>query len=676
MGSASIANYRSRPTIAPPGAASAGSTVPRRHIQWGTAVTQPIYRYLRGYALDPGFSTRLDTVGINEVIYRVPYETLEPGPSGEYVDVIDFDPASRCWYEPVNLCSEEVASQHGLTPSEGNPQFHQQFVYAVVMKTVRHFERALGRKVIWFPRERRAPKDLPEDAPHPGFVQKLRIYPHALRDANAYYDPDKRALLFGYFTAADQTQGTNYPGGLVFTCLSPDIVAHETTHAILDSLHHRYIEDTNPDVAAFHEGFADIVALLQRFTFRELVEHQLFASDGRMDRYNVFGELATQFGEALEGNRGALRSMIGRWNERGRWEPLKPTSADYITQTEAHDRGAVLVATVFDAFQRVYAHRTADLVRIASNGTGVLQEGRISRDLVGRLAREASAIAEHLLHICIRALDYCPPMDITFGSYLRALITADLDIAPEDESGYRVALIEAFRARGIYPTRVNTLSVDSLRWEPTDFEPKEREMLGYIATNLKPDIRDLVDTVDRAQIDKFSRKAAARLHDLLLSERPVLTSIEWEAFLNKLGMTAKPAAELFKSLPEGVRGLTGRTSTINGLPPIEVHTVRPAFRAGREGRQIEQVLVTLTQRITVKLDDGSETVFRGGCSIIFSLGSLSNVEFVVRKDIRSRTRLERQVSYQQGEANAAAVHSSVYTDETSRNLNFNLLHRH
>ena len=100
------------------------------------------------------------------------------------------------------------------------------------------------------------------------YVQQLRVYPHALRDANAYYDPDKTALLFGYFAAADQYQGANYPGGLVFTCLSPDIVAHEITHAILDSIHHRYIEDTNPDVAAFHEGFADIVALLQRFTFR------------------------------------------------------------------------------------------------------------------------------------------------------------------------------------------------------------------------------------------------------------------------------------------------------------------------------------------------------------------------------------------------------------------------
>ena len=183
----------------------------------------------------------------------------------------------------------------------------------------------------------------------------------------------------------------------------------------------------------------------------------------------MFGELATQFGEALEGNRGALRSMIGRWNENDEWVPLKPDPTDYATKLEPHERGAVLVATVFDAFQRIYNFRTRDLLRIATNGTGVLPEGSISRDLVHRLAGEASEIAEHLLHVCIRALDYCPPHDISFGDYLRALITADLDIAPEDETGYRLALIEAFRARGIFPDRVNTISIESLCWGRPDF---------------------------------------------------------------------------------------------------------------------------------------------------------------------------------------------------------------
>ena len=108
------------------------------------------------------------------------------------------------------------------------------------------------------------------------------------------------------------------------------------------------------------------------------MEHQLAASRGRLDGYTVFGELATQFGEALEGNRGALRSMIGRWNEKGEWEPLKPSPSDYTDNVEAHDRGAVLVATVFDAFQRIYKHRTQDLLRIATGGTGVLPDGSIS----------------------------------------------------------------------------------------------------------------------------------------------------------------------------------------------------------------------------------------------------------------------------------------------------------
>src|SRR5690606_15307904 len=115
-----------------------------------------------------------------------------------------------------------------------------------------------------------------------------------------------------------------------------------------------------------------------------------------------------------------------------------------------------------DAFQRLYDHRTQDLIRIASNGTGELPKGSISPDLVKRLAAEACAIAAHLLHICIRALVYCPPCDIRFGDYLQALITADIDAVPVDENGYCVALIADFRARGIFPDRVNTLSTVSL----------------------------------------------------------------------------------------------------------------------------------------------------------------------------------------------------------------------
>src|SRR5262249_47763420 len=122
-------------------------------------------------------------------------------PVGEYVEVIDHDPASRCFYEPVDLNEGFILAEDGLMPSESNPQFHQQMVYAVTMRTIRNFERALGRLALWSPRRRRTPSGLVED-----FVQRLRIYPHALREANAYYSPEKKALLLGYFPASIQTE--------------------------------------------------------------------------------------------------------------------------------------------------------------------------------------------------------------------------------------------------------------------------------------------------------------------------------------------------------------------------------------------------------------------------------------------------------------------------------------
>ena len=56
-----------------------------------------------------------------------------------------------------------------------------------------------------------------------------------------------------------------------------------------------------------------------------------------------------------------------------------------------------------------------------------------------------------------------PPFDITFGDYLRALITADLDLVPDDPRKYRVAIIESFRRHGIYRS-VRTLSTESFCW--------------------------------------------------------------------------------------------------------------------------------------------------------------------------------------------------------------------
>src|ERR1700754_1745455 len=64
-------------------------------------------RRLRVYALDPSMAKRLASTSINETVLSVPWddvptnkEALQPGPVGEYLEVIDIDPASNIVYDP------------------------------------------------------------------------------------------------------------------------------------------------------------------------------------------------------------------------------------------------------------------------------------------------------------------------------------------------------------------------------------------------------------------------------------------------------------------------------------------------------------------------------------------------------------------------------------------------
>jgi hypothetical protein len=166
------------------------------HPQPSASPAAPVYRHLRGYALDPSLAQALDTATISAITLELPWEKLAPGPVDTYLEVIDYDPSTRCFYSPVDLDEPNLLAQDGLAPSEGTPQFHQQMVYAVARLTIDKFERALGRWALWSPGPSLDPKE-PKDDSH--FVQRLRIYPHALREANAYYSPSKKALLFGYF---------------------------------------------------------------------------------------------------------------------------------------------------------------------------------------------------------------------------------------------------------------------------------------------------------------------------------------------------------------------------------------------------------------------------------------------------------------------------------------------
>jgi hypothetical protein len=235
----------------------------------------------------------------------------------------------------------------------------------------------------------------------------------------------------------------------------------------------RFDEPTNPDVLAFHEAFADIVTVLQQFSYRAGVLEALRRGGGRLGG-GVILALAEQFGKAT-GRPGALRAWLD-----GKGEPAR-----YNAAAEPHALGSVLVGAVLDALAEVFERRVARLRGLyALSG---MPRAHLHPHYLELLADGAAKVARQFLTLCIRGIDYCPPVDVTFGEYLRALVTADRDLVEDDPLGYREALIAAFGRRAIFPPDVPDLSEDSLRWRGPGPRPLHVEALDLSNLRLPPD---------------------------------------------------------------------------------------------------------------------------------------------------------------------------------------------
>jgi hypothetical protein len=579
----------------------------------------PSERPLRIFAFDPSQGCGC----ANRLTVRIPFEELEPGPVGEKIAVIDYDASNGVYYKSVDLNDPTILLNGGLEPSELNPYFHQQMVYAVVSETIRRFEFALGRPVKWrWSRENR--KD--------PLRNRLRVFPHAMQAANAYYDRDLGALMFGYFRASEIDAGASLPGQIVYTCLSHDIVAHEATHAVLDSVQTFYLESTGPDSVAFHEAFGDIVALLQHFSFRDALLETIRRTGGRihtterdptirsisgsptitaeLSTANPLVELARQFGHAM-GTRVALRGALG----------TPPGEKRLDAVHEVHDRGAILVAAIFDAFFTAYTNRIADLMRIARAGGAIASSGDLHPDLAELLAREASKTARHFENMCLRALDYCPPVDIEFGDFLRAIITSDALLVPVDRFNYRQALIEAFASRGIWPRDVRSMSEECLLWETAPVE--------LVCKGLVPDALN---------------RDAQRQNAVLLSQFG-------KANATALGLSKEAPVQAYR---------------------FHSHASQRVDPHGIVHREYVAQLMQKRKVLVIREDsDSPVSVFRGGTTLI--LDEDGKVRYLIGKCLENDERCERQLEFIQQSAASAA--GAALTGRWNASLNLAALHR-
>lgn len=354
---------------------------------------------------------------------EIPREKLGPGPTGYRVCVIDYDASQRILYKP-KVIPDNRDPYDGVPDSVllNDPGFHSQNVYAIIMRLLYRFEQALGRRISW------------------GFSsQQLNVIPHGIAEANAFYSDDYQGLVFGYFPGS-------IAGEVVFSCLSHDIIVHEASHALLDGLRESYTAPSHPDQEGFHEGFADIVTILSIFGLRDVVGSLLAKDSSDKEfietselhssklRNSVLLGLAEQFGRELsQGRADCLRRAVGRKPRKGILEEPK--------FEESHFRGEILSAAVLNSFIDVWRARLETWLPSLDRKVPI-----------DKVTEDAGDAANQLLNICIRALDYCPVVDISFSDFLTSLLTADHELLPQDgKYKYRDILRKQFGLWNIFP---------------------------------------------------------------------------------------------------------------------------------------------------------------------------------------------------------------------------------
>ena len=546
----------------------------------------PQVRPLQIYAVDPATDKREGATATVEV----PYEPLEPGPKGKALWVHDVD-ASGQEYAPVDLEQSKLLLNNGISPTPVSPQFRQQMVYAVASRVRRSFRLALGRQLDWGFTTGGGPEG------------QLKLRPQGSFEENAFYDKSNGCISFGYYRTAASATGRYLPNGFAFTALSHDIIAHEVTHALLDGLRSNFMTPSSPDTLAFHEGFADLIAVFHHFSYEEVVLAALQHSNGQVDADGMLTAIANYFGHTTEGD-GPLRSAIDMGGKG---------FLTYDDTLEIHKLGSVLVSAVFDAFTTIYNRRVQPYILLATQGAGLKPKQLLPPGLDEVLARIASTVAEQFLNVIIRAIDYCPPVDLEFGDFLRAVITADRELVADDPWGYREAWINAFARRKIYPKYVEALSEDALLWHLPRHPLPRLEALSFAKLQFQGDPGNFFS------VEESLRQARA-LGDFI---------------------TARQNLTSFGLMANGDPALDGDT-----VEPPSIESIRVARRTGPDGQVLFSVVAEVVQRRHAHMPDGQSYDHLGGCTII--VDESGDVRYSIYKSAGAAARLRTGQAYLAG----------------------------
>src|SRR5262249_13100445 len=214
---------------------------------------------------------------------------------------------------------------------------------------------------------------------------------------------------------------------LLFSGESPDVVCHELGHAILDALKPQLFDAASTEVAAFHEAFGDMSAILSALQLPTERQKVLTETQGRLNVTSRLSRLAEQLGWGIRQLRptdvdpDCLRNAANRFF-------YQPPS-----QLPSRAPASELSAEVH-SFSRVFTGAFLDVL------AGMLQ-------ILGA-ATEANllAISRVMGQLLVDGVHTAPITSAYYSQVAAAMLQAD---QARNQGRYRTALSSAFRQHGI-----------------------------------------------------------------------------------------------------------------------------------------------------------------------------------------------------------------------------------
>jgi len=245
--------------------------------------------------------------------------------------------------------------------------------FATANRTLEMAERYTGGRIDW------------------GKKGQLTLRPFYRDEKNASYSAASRDVAFGYVVGEGREGYTDLyralsdtpyrralrrDGAFVASSGIPDVVAHESGHALLDALSPLTVRAraTAPEWAAIHEAFGDVTALLAALSTDTVLDSVLEETGGDLSRPNRAARLAEAFGmdDGVDGQRKRNALVLYAY------DPKNPPKIP-------HDQSVTLSAAVYDGLRRITDEGRA-------RGLPSRQALAEARDVIGRLAFSAAKL--------------------------------------------------------------------------------------------------------------------------------------------------------------------------------------------------------------------------------------------------------------------------------------------